>query len=191
MRKVWWVLGGGVPSRPWAGPAPRPITSLTGSAAAPSGFVNTFARVFLGRREKGDYEVLTSSRDVFEMPCELSASAELLSGAAGRAGTPRRATARSPLGTASPPGMRPSGHAGLSHLNLTSSHQSFWQEEQIILGESCFWRLLNCSWHCSESFNSLENPKHFNIARILAHRMTSPTAKRDPAHRGDAPPLPF
>lgn len=56
----------------------------------------------------------------------------------------------------------------------TSSHQSFWQEEQILLRESCFWRLLNCSWHCSESFNSLENPRHFNIARIFAHRMTEP-----------------
>lgn len=78
----------------------------------------------------------------------------------------------------------------------TSSHQSFWQEEQIILRESCFWRLLNCSWHCSESFNSLENPKHFNIARIFAHRMPSPATKWDPAsvepaHRGDTSPLPF
>lgn len=26
--------------------------------------------------------------------------------------------------------------------------QSFWHEEQVILRESCFWRLLNCSWHC-------------------------------------------
>lgn len=69
----------------------------------------------------------------------------------------------------------------------TSSHQSSWQEEQILLRESCFWRLLNCSWHCSESFNSLENPRHFNIARILAHRMTEPHHGMGSSLRGASP----
>lgn len=88
------------------------VTSHTGSAAASSEFVNTFAR------QKGDYKVLTSSRDVSEMPCKLSASAELPPGAAWRAGTPRHGTARQRERAASPPGTKPSGHAGLSHLNL-------------------------------------------------------------------------
>jgi len=115
-------LGGlsGFPSRPHAAPAPRlVVTSHSGSAAASSEFVNTFAKVFLGRRKKGDYEALTSSRDVFEMPCKLSASAELPLGAARRAGTPRHGTvpAQQRERAASPPGTRPSGHAGLSHLN--------------------------------------------------------------------------
>lgn len=178
-----------------AAPAPHLITSLAASAAAPSEFVNTFPRVFLGRREKRDYKVLTSSQGCSRDALRVVSLRRAPSRGCGESGDPTPSHGTVPTRqrerAASPPGMRPSGHAGLSHLNLTSSHQSFWQEEQIILGESCFWRLLNCSWHCSERFNSLENPKHFNIARILAHRMSSPTAKRDPAHRGDAPPLPF
>lgn len=143
--------------------------------------------------------MLTSSRDVFEMPCKLSASAELPPGAARRAGTPRHGTARSPLGSGSkrqPAWDETIRSRWAESPESTSSHQSFWQEEQIILRESCFWRLLNCSWHCSESFNSLENPKHFNIARIFARRMTSSTTKWDPAsaepaHRRDTSLLPF
>lgn len=30
----------------------------------------------------------------------------------------------------------------------TRPHPSFWHKEQVILRESCAWRLLNCSWHC-------------------------------------------
>lgn len=186
VRKVWWVLGGGPePTAGWSRATAHNLAHRLGCGTLR--VCQHLCQSFPG--EKGERRL--RSADKLAGCFRDALRAVSLRGAAGRAGTPRRATARSPLGTASPPGMRPSGHAGLSHLNLTSSHQSFWQEEQIILGESCFWRLLNCSWHCSESFNSLENPKHFNIARILAHRMTGPTAKRDPAHRGDAPPLPF
>lgn len=111
--------------------------------------------------------------------------AERPPGAARGAGTPRDGPRRLRERAASPPGTRAAGH-----LNLPALYPSRWQEEQIILRESWFWRLLDCSWHCSESFNSLENPKYFNIARIFAHRVTSPTTKRDPAsvepaHRRD------
>lgn len=55
--------------------------------------------------------MLTSSWDVSEVPCKLSGSDEPPPGAAWRAGIPWH----SPCWAA---GMRPSGHAGLSHLNL-------------------------------------------------------------------------
>lgn len=122
--------------------------------------------------------------------------AELPPGAARGAGTPRDGP-RWAAGARGQPARDESGGSRWAESpEPTSSHPSFWQEEQIILRESCFWRLLNCSWHCSESFNSLENPKYFNIARIFAHRMTSPTTKQnpasvEPAHRRDTSLLYF
>lgn len=79
--------------------------------------------------------MLTSSWDVSEMPHKLSGSDEPPAGAAWRAGIPRHSpcvdeTIRS------------------RWTEPTGSHQSFQHEEQVILRESCFWRLLNCSWHC-------------------------------------------
>lgn len=82
--------------------------------------------------------MLTSSWDVFEMPHQ--ALLRLLQGCM---------ESRDPHGTV-PAGCRDDTIRSrwTESPEPTRSHQSFWHEEQVILRESCFGRLLNCSWHC-------------------------------------------